>query len=69
MELSQPQYKTSAAGLYLVDKKPDNSASPNFFDAILIARSPRKEGMRHMGAILATLQAAAPAAPSYRRGY
>jgi len=49
LELSQPQYKTSSAGLYLVDKKPDNSASPNFFDAILIARSPRKAGIGPIG--------------------
>jgi phage terminase large subunit len=49
LELSQPQYKTSSAGLYLVDKKPDNSASPNFFDAILIARSPRKPGLGPIG--------------------
>ena len=30
VELSQPQYKTSSAGLYLVDKPPDNGAAPVF---------------------------------------
>jgi phage terminase large subunit len=56
VELSQPQYKTSSAGLYLVDKKPDGSASPNFFDAILIARSPRKAVMNYMGSLLHAAQ-------------
>jgi hypothetical protein len=41
VELSQPQYKTNSSGKYLVDKKPDSSASPNLGDAIMIATSPR----------------------------
>ncbi len=66
IELSQPQYKTSSAGLYLVDKKPDNSASPNFFDAILIARSPRKAGLPPMGPLLAAINTAAPSMNNFR---
>jgi hypothetical protein len=56
VELSQPQYKTNSAGLYLVDKKPDGAASPNFFDAILIARSPRKAGIGPIGPWVRALQ-------------
>lgn len=41
VELSQPQYKTNSSGKYLVDKKPDSSASPNLGDAIMVATSPR----------------------------
>lgn len=59
VELSQPQYKTSSAGLYLVDKKPDGAASPNFFDSILIARSPRRAGLMYMGSLLASVMAEA----------
>ncbi len=66
VELSQPQYKTSSAGLYLVDKKPDGKKSPNFFDAILIARSPRKSGMTNMAALLAAAQKGAPPMNNFR---
>ena len=52
VELSQPQYKTDNSGLFLVDKKPDGAASPNFFDAILMARSLRERGMPAMVSVL-----------------
>ena len=66
VEISQPQYKTAASGLMLVEKKPKGAASPNFFDAILIARSPRKAGLPPMGPLLAAINTAAPSMNNFR---
>lgn len=41
-ELSQPTYDKTAAGKILIDKKPDNAASPNLYDAVKILFAPRK---------------------------
>lgn len=38
-ELSQPQYKLSASGKTMVDKKPKGTRSPNLADAYVIARA------------------------------
>lgn len=39
-ELAQPQHKTSATGKTMVDKQPDNAASPNLADAVVMAFYP-----------------------------
>lgn len=38
-ELSQPQYKLSASGKFMIDKKPKGTKSPNIADAYVIARA------------------------------
>lgn len=40
-EISQPVYKINLAGKILVDKQPDEAASPNLGDAVMMAFSPR----------------------------
>ena len=39
-ELGQPQYKTSANGRFMIDKKPKGTRSPNIADTIMMARAP-----------------------------
>lgn len=41
-ELSQPTYTSNGAGKIVIDKKPNGSKSPNFFDAAVIALSPKR---------------------------
>lgn len=36
-EMTQPQHKTSATGKTMVDKQPDDAASPNMADAVVMA--------------------------------
>lgn len=45
MELSQPVWKESLSGKLLVDKTPDDVASPNLADAVMMAFAPRKLGL------------------------
>lgn len=42
IELSQPQYGQSKSGKMLIEKKPDNTASPNLADAVNMLYAPRK---------------------------
>lgn len=39
LEISQPQYKNSASGKTMIDKKPKGSQSPNLADAYVICRA------------------------------
>lgn len=41
-ELSQPTYSTNGAGKIVIDKKPNGTKSPNLFDAVVIATSPKR---------------------------
>lgn len=45
IELSQPTYGPNIAGKIVVNKKPDNTKSPNLFDSVMIVYSPRKFGL------------------------
>lgn len=45
VELSQPTYTTNTAGKIVVDKDPENTASPNIADAVMMLFAPRKTGM------------------------
>ena len=45
LELSQPTYTTNNAGKIVVDKTPDNSASPNLGDSVMMAFAPRRAAM------------------------
>lgn len=40
VELSQPTFSLNTAGKILIDKKPDDSASPNLADAVMICFAP-----------------------------
>ena len=51
-ELSQPTYTTNNAGKIVVDKQPDERASPNLADAIMMAYAPRKSGWNINPALL-----------------
>jgi hypothetical protein len=52
IELSQPQWKTSASGKVVVDKMPDGSLSPNRADALMILFAPRWRPIRISDALL-----------------
>ena len=41
-ELSQPQHKLSATGKTMIDKQPQGAASPNRYDAVMMAYMPLK---------------------------
>lgn len=43
MEISQPQYKPSASGKTMIDKKPKGTQSPNIADAYVICRAEVKK--------------------------
>ncbi|MEG0966747.1 MAG: hypothetical protein RSG92_15365 [Pseudomonas sp.] len=45
-ELSQPTWAPNSSGLLVVDKSPDGTKSPNFADAVMMARAPAKRGKR-----------------------
>jgi hypothetical protein len=42
VELTQPTYDTNGAGKYIIDKKPDEMASPNLYDCVMICYAKRK---------------------------
>ena len=46
IELSQAQWKISATGKLMVDKKPEGAASPNMADSIVMLMAPRARAMR-----------------------
>jgi hypothetical protein len=54
-ELSQPTYKSNAAGKMLVDKKPDGNLSPNLADAVVMAFSLGNDPMNISDAALTAL--------------
>lgn len=56
MELSQPTYGQAKSGKLLLEKKPDGSKSPNFFDCTLQLFGPSKVEMIISPAFLQTLQ-------------
>lgn len=70
-ELSQPQFKTNGAGKIVIDKMPNNMASPNLFDACMM----RFAGTPHIPLVvsdemLQRIRAHRPAAklrPAYRQ--
>ena len=66
-ELAQITSEWRGQKLY-VDKYGDG-ASPNAADAVMMALAPSSKAHLPLGAILATLTAAAPPAQTYRRGY
>jgi phage terminase large subunit len=41
-ELSQPTYDTNGAGKIIINKKPSGTKSPNLFDSLVIAASPKQ---------------------------
>lgn len=41
-ELSQPTYSSNGAGKIVIDKAPNGTKSPNLFDAVVIASSPKR---------------------------
>lgn len=47
-ELSQPTYG-AGTGKIVVNKKPDNSKSPNLADSVVIAYAPEQESQQYMG--------------------
>lgn len=42
VELSQPTFDQNTAGKILIDKAPEGTRSPNYYDAIMIRMAPRK---------------------------
>ena len=46
VELSQAQWKISANGKMMVDKKPDGAASPNMADSVVMLMAPRVRAMK-----------------------
>lgn len=54
-ELSQATVKPTMTGKIQIDKAPDEQASPNLADAVVMLLAPRKSGMPAMGAILDAL--------------
>lgn len=45
VELPRPTYSLNAAGRILVDKQPENTASPNLADAVMIRFAPMRRGI------------------------
>lgn len=54
-ELSQATVKQTGTGKLQIDKQPDETASPNLADAVVMLLAPRKSGLPPMGAILDAL--------------
>ena len=46
IELSQAQWKISATGKLMVDKKPEGAASPNMADSVVMLMAPRARAMK-----------------------
>ncbi len=74
-ELSQPTIVEKTTGKIYLDKKPDGTASPNLFDAVMILFAPRKkplvitkEHLRQAKGANATRRAATQRAGSMRGG-
>jgi phage terminase large subunit len=59
MELSQPTYTTNTAGKIVVDKDPENTASPNMADSVMMAYAPKRQPMRVSDAALDAVAVAA----------
>jgi len=65
-QLSQATVKETLTGKIQIEKAPDDVASPDLADAVLMMLAPRKQSMTNMGAILATVQG--QVMPTARRG-
>jgi len=65
-QLSQATVKETLTGKIQIEKAPDDVASPDLADAVLMMLAPRKQSMTNMGAILATVQG--QVTPTARRG-
>jgi phage terminase large subunit len=55
MELSQPVWKPSKTGKWMVEKKPEGTASPNNADAVMMLFAPKRPEMKIDPALLETI--------------
>jgi phage terminase large subunit len=57
-QLSQATIKETMTGKIQIDKNPDEEASPDMADAVVMALAPRKSSLNNMGALLTAVSAA-----------